>query len=61
MNDDNGQIVSLLTQIRDNQKEAIEMQRAAIASQQSHVRKYYVIVAVAVAAFAWYIFEFLYH
>ena len=54
MNDDSEQIVSLLTQIRDNQREAIELQKTAVSRQKSLSRTYYTVVALAMPFFAYF-------
>ncbi len=61
MSDDNGQIVALLTQIRDNQKLAIDLQRSALDRHQSHVRRYYAIVAVVFALIGVFAYEIFHH
>ncbi len=54
MDDDSDQIVSLLTQIRDNQREAIELQKTAVSRQKSMSRTYYSVVVLAIPLFAYF-------
>jgi hypothetical protein len=49
LNENDERIVMLLTQIRDNQREAIELQKTAVSRQRTQVSVYYVATALAVA------------
>ena len=61
MNDNDERIVALLKQIRDNQRESIELQKTTVSRHRTQVRVYYVATMLAVAVMLYLAYFFFHH
>ena len=61
MNENDERIVALLTQIRDNQREAIDLQKTTVARHRIQVRVYYIVTTVILAATFYFIYTTCHH
>ena len=61
MNENDERLVALLTQIRDNQREAIELQKTTVGRHRTQLRFYYVSTAIAMAAMGYLVYFFFFH
>ena len=61
MSNDNDRMVSLLTEIRDNQKEALALQKITALRQKRMARVYYVALAFLVPISIYYAYLTFHH
>jgi hypothetical protein len=61
MNDDNDKIVSLLTEIRDSQREALALQKITALRHKRGTRVYYTVVAILVPISIYYVYLTFHH
>ncbi|HEY2347084.1 MAG TPA: hypothetical protein VGH80_14615 [Xanthomonadaceae bacterium] len=61
MNENDERIVALLTQIRDNQREAIDLTKTSVSRQRTQVRVYYIASALSLVVMFYLVYFFFRH
>ena len=58
MNDSDNRIASLLTEMRDMQRESLGLQKEAVSRGRRQVRVWYLVTLILLAVFLYFLFRF---